>query len=288
MKKSIFIISLLFFLTHAEDANLVPADAVLIDTIEAVVFGQGGTEIVTHSDVIRPSLTGAQQKRDDIIFERLVYLDAQKFKIAPDEEGLDRYLAEIQKQNNLTLDDLKKIFSQAGYTYEEGREQFKRLQTVKTMMDFKVSSNLVIPRRQVEEYYDQHPLKEEGMYYLKHGFVSFEKDREKQKQKLSKLTPSSIDDFDIQWQEPYWFKKSEISDDKDFLFSLKTGSISEPQQTMNGFEFYYMIDKKDERIVPLEERYGDIVETLQRPKYQELMDKYKNQLFGTVSILSFG
>ena len=123
MKKLSVIIPLLFITTiyASQDERIVPDSAVTIDTIQAVVFGQGGAQVITRSDVTRPSLSGAPQSLDDLIFERLVFLDAQKYKIVPDEDAVDKYLALVQKENNLTLDQLKEVFASAGYSYEEGR-----------------------------------------------------------------------------------------------------------------------------------------------------------------------
>ncbi len=287
MKKTLFTLLAFSTLNVFSNDTKVPDDAFLIDTIEVVAFGQGGTEIVTLSDVLRPSLTGEKQSKDDIIFERLVYLDAQKFKIVPDEEGVDRYLAEIQKQNNLTLDKLKRIFQQAGYSYQEGREQFKRLQTVKTMMDFKISSNLIVPRKQVEKYYNEHPVKEEGSYYLRHGVVPFNDNKEQQEKELIAFAQTGKNDPGIEWENAYWYKKSELPDDKEFIFSMQRNEISKPVKIDGRYELYQLVDKKEERITPLDERYTDIVNILSRPKYEQLMKKYKKQLFDSVSILYF-
>jgi hypothetical protein len=117
-----------------------------------VIFGQEGSQVITASDVARPSLAGVQQTLDDIIFERLVYMDAQKYKILSDNDAVDRYLAIVQKENNLTHEQLRDIFSVSGYTYEEGREQFRVLQTVNSMLDFKIRSHVIVPKKQVEAY----------------------------------------------------------------------------------------------------------------------------------------
>ena len=265
----------------------VPDDAFMIDTIGAVIFSQEGTEIITFSDVVRPSLTGMQQSQEDLLFERLVYLDATKFKIAPNEEALDKYLAEIQKQNNLTLDELKLIFKQAGYSYQEGREQFKRLQTVKSLLDYKINSNLIVPKQQIEKYYNEQPEKEEAEYKLEYGTMTFQEDREDQQKQLLSFAQNQKNNPGVVWNEPFWMKDSEISEDKQFICTLKKGEISCPCETGTCFELYHLLDKKEEKVRSLEERYDDIARTLTQPKYEKLMEDYKKQLFDSVSILYF-
>lgn len=264
----------------------VPESAMLIDTMQAVVFGQGGTQIITFSDVVRPSLSGTQRTLDDLIFERLVYLDAQKYKILADEDAVDKYLAMMQKENNLTLDQLKEVFAQAGYSYEEGREQFKMLQAVNAMIDFKIRSHVIVPRQLVEQYYQEHPLIEEATYKIQIGFLpSVSGKEETQKKALAYMAKTAKEVRNIQWSEPFWIKKSDVAEDKQFIFNLKVGHSSLPLERAGGFEVYRLVEKKDERIPSLEERYKEIMDILRQPIYQDLMDKYRKQLFETSSIM---
>lgn len=294
--KKLLLLSIVFFGCFARDQKI-PSNAFLIDGIGAVMFGQAGTEIVTLSDVHRPSLTGVQQSQEDIIFERLVYLDAQKFKISPDEEAVDKYLQEIQKQNNLTLEELKQIFRQAGYSYEEGREQFKRLQTVKSLLDYKIHSNLIVPRQEIEAYYKNNPVTQEAEYTLEYAMIPFKGDKQDQREDLTefvtkqaaskKAKKDEAQELGLVWNEPFTMKKSEIADDKEFIFDMKVGAISMPREGTGGFELYRLVDKKDERVATLEERYQEIVRTLTEPKYEKLMSDYKKQLFDSVAIVYF-
>lgn len=286
MKKLITLSLISLSLICYADGPVVPASAVIVDTIEAVILGAGGVEIVTQSDVARPSLAGTPRTKDEIIFERLVFLDAQKFHIMAEEDAVDRYLANIQKENNLTLDQIKDVFQAAGYTYEEGREQFRRLQTVNSMLEFQIRSQLTPPRRQVEEYYAQHPVEQEASYHLQYGFVPFKgDDKDEQKQEVERRLSEGRDPRGVSWDDPFWIDASEISEEKSFILNLKAGQASSALERTEGFEVYRVLDRKDKRLVPLEERYREIVTILIQPRYQELMDKYKKQLFDTASII---
>src|ERR1700733_10802261 len=108
---------------------------VLIDQIEVVVFGQEDVEIITKSDVDRPSLGGGFRTKDEIVFEREVLLDAKKHKIPQDDEAVEAYLAQIQREHNLSEKELEQIFTASGYTVAEGRQQLQMMQTVNTMLD---------------------------------------------------------------------------------------------------------------------------------------------------------
>ncbi len=90
---------------------------------------------------------------------------------------------------------------------------------------------------------------------------------------------------DVQWAEPFWVKKDDIAENKHFIFNLKVGQSSLPSDRGNGLEVYRLVEKKDERIPTLEERYKEIADILRKPIYQDLMDRYKKQLFETSSVM---
>ena len=273
----------------SQDERIVPDSAVTIDTIQAVVFGQGGAQVITRSDVTRPSLSGAPQSLDDLIFERLVFLDAQKYKIVPDEDAVDKYLALVQKENNLTLDQLKEVFASAGYSYEEGRQQFRILQTVNSMLGLKIHSQVIVPRAQVEEYYQQNPAVQEAEYNLQYGFMPYVPEkREAQAKALRHMAQTGREVKDIQWNDSFWVKQSDVADDKAFIFSMKVDETSQPIAQQGGYELYRLIDKHEESIPTLDERYHEIADILRRPVFEELMENYKKNLFDSVSILNFG
>ena len=264
----------------------VPKSAFLIDTIQAVVFGSDGVQVIPYSDVIRPSLSGAPRTLDDLVFERLVYLDAQRFKILADDEAVDKYLATVQKDNNLSQDDIKKIFAQAGYSYQEGRDQFKMLQTVNSMLDFKIRSHVIVPRHLVQEYYDAHPVQEQAAYQIQIGFLSAIAGQEdKQIKAIAHMAKSGKAMKDIDWGQPFWVAQEDVAEDKAFIFNLKVGQTSLAQPVEGGFQIFKLVAKKESRIVPLDERYREIADILRRPIYDRLMDEYKKQLFATASVL---
>src|SRR5690606_30289248 len=139
---------------------------ILLDQIEVVVYGQEDVEIVTKSDIDRPALGGGYRTEDEIIFERSVLLDAKKHKIPNDEEAVDAGIEQMKREHDLSDEDLEAIFKASDYTLQEGRQQFQTMQMINTMLDVKVRSNLIVPRRDVEAYYNQHPEVVEATYTL--------------------------------------------------------------------------------------------------------------------------
>src|SRR6266404_6470612 len=132
MKMRIIVIFLMMTsVIYADEMNDIDtSNFVLLDQIEVVVYGQEDVEIITKSDIDRPSLGGGFRTKEDIVFEREVLLDAKKHHIPQDEEAVDAYLAQMQREYNLSEDQLEDIFTSAGYTVEEGRAQLQMMQTV--------------------------------------------------------------------------------------------------------------------------------------------------------------
>lgn len=267
----------------APAANLIDQDA-----IQAVIFTLDGNEIITQSDVMRPSLQGERRSLNDIIFETLVYLDAKKHKIEPDEDAVSRYLAKIMEDNGINLEQMEEIFRQGGRTLKEGREELRKMQAVGSMIDFKIRSNLIVPRKDVEAYYHAHPEIKPARYSLRYvqiPFYSMMTKAEQQRDLMKKIKNEGIDFLGL--SDPFWVTHGEVAEEKEFIYALKPGKITPPHVTEDGFEFYYLVEKVEECIVPLEERYREIANTLIQPKYAQLLAEYRTQLFDNASIIYF-
>ena len=264
---------------------------VLLDQIEVVVFGQEDVEIITKSDIDRPSLGGGFRSKDEIVFEKEIYLDAKKHKVPQDDEAVDAYLAQIQREHNLSEKELETIFTSAGYTVEEGREQLQIMQTVNTMLDVKIRSNLIIPRKDVEKYYEEHPTVIEATYTLERMFVPQSKRMaaDEQYNVLVKFarTGKGGANLNLEWGEPFIINHSDIAESKQFIYTMKVGKISSPERVQGGFELFRLVAKTAEHVKTLEESYRDIVDVLRRPKYEELMENYRQFLLDHSSVIYF-
>jgi parvulin-like peptidyl-prolyl isomerase len=271
------------------DALVDTTNFILVDQIEDVVYGQEDLEIITKSDIDRPSLGGGFRTKDEIIFEREVLLDAKKHHIPQDEEAIDAYLAQIQRENNLSEKELEEIFTNSGYTLEEGREQLQRMQTINTMLDVKIRSNLIIPRKDVEEYYKNNPTIIEATYTLQRAFVaqSPKMSAEKQLDVLTKYAKTGKGASGIVWSDPFTVNHSDIAASKQFIYDMEPGQMSVPQEVSGGFEMFKLVEKTSEIVKSLEDSYREIVDILRRPKYDELMEKYKDALMKNASIVYF-
>ncbi len=262
---------------------------ILVDQIEAVVYGQEDVEIITKSDIDRPSLGGGFRTKEEIVFEREVLLDAKKHHIPQDEEAIDAYLVQMQREHNLSEKELEDIFTASGYTIQEGREQLQMLQTVNTMLDIKIRSNLIVPRRAVEEYYKDHATIIEATYTLQRAFVPQSKKLSSNAQRnvLVKYAQTGKGVAGIVWGEPFVINHSDVAESKHFIYSMDLGQISSPEEVNGGFEMFKLVEKTPETVKSLEDSYREIVDILRRPKYEELMEKYREALLKSASVVYF-
>ena len=264
-----------------------PADAVLVDKIQAVVFAQDGTKIITQSETNRTSLDGRVRTLEDLVNEMLMILDAQKFKMVADDQMIDRHLAAVQRENNLSLEDLKQIFKASGYTFEEGREQFGMISVINQLLDFKIRSRLIVPEKDVVAYYNAHPQEIDAQYEVEYAVIPYDHalNKDEQLQELEHLLKTKSFEKHISWQAPYWIEENELAEDKKFITQLAVGQVSKPTQGSEGFELFRLKAKKERHNKSLDDRYREISEFLRKPRYEQLLNEYKEQLRANSAVL---
>lgn len=266
-----------------------PQDAYLLDAIEAVVHAPEGSKVITRAEVERPSLDGRPRTLEDLIYESLMLLDAKKFKMEPDEEMIDKHLASVQRENNITLEDLKKLFKSSGYSFEEGREQFGIISIVNNILDFKIRSRVVVPEKDVLAYYNANPENHDAASLIQHAVVSFSREQSKQEQQdeIQRFVRNNEGIVYIRWEEPFWIEHSELAEDKKFITRLGQGAISDPHEAADGFELFRVQEIRDAKLKTMEERYRSIVDVLRKPKYDQMLNDYRKELMSQASVVYF-
>lgn len=257
-------------------------ELMLINKIEAVVIGPEGNDIIDTFDVQRPGIDGRMRTIDDRILERKMYQDAKSMKIV-DPEAVQKQLKTVQKDNNLSEEALRGIFQAGGYSYEEGVQQFEVMTAVNQITGFKVASKMIIPEKDIVAYYNAHPEMLEAEYNIR--FAQFPSYAAASSPQLKKKIASG--DLVIAWDEPFWIKHTEIAQEKNYIYKLKPKQIHVHRTATGGYELIQLVEKKDERPVPLAERYAEIERALQPQKYQQLFVDYKKELDDKMAVIRF-
>jgi len=266
----------------------------VVDTIVAVVYGEDKDDIavITKSDITRPGIDGAIHGLDDKIFEKLLWFDAKKYRILQSEnkdEIIERHLKSVERENNISRKDLIEIFRKAGYTFEEGKEQFGVMYTVNAMIDFKVRGGLFVSQKEVQSYYDENPEYVDATYILQRGLIPYDysKTENEQLHEVSKQLAHTEKISNVEWAPAITIKQDQMAPSIAFIIDMKAGDISSPVLTKDGIEVFKLINVTPRRLRTFDERYAQIAEMLRRPKYQEILTNYKKELHDRASIVYF-
>ncbi len=269
-------------------ANVIELGQFVLDEIIVTVYGPERTRVICRSEVERLSIDGRKRTMEDVVFEELLFQETLRYKVPMDDSVIDKYIASLRREHNLSLDDIKGIFKNSGYSYEEGREQLRLMYAANSMLEHKVAARLIVPRDDIIKYYNEHPEHKEAKFELEIAFVPLEADvsvEKQQKELAEKIKRGSTHLFE--WRDPVWLKDSEIASAISFVKNMKAGDISAPQLVKGGFEVYRLKEHKAEHLVSLEKRYKAIEDELRAPRYNQLLAEYRVQVFKDATIVEY-
>jgi len=257
-----------------------------IDGVTVIIYGPERTRVVCETEVDRMTLDGRHRTLDDLIIEELLYQETLKYEIPIDESVIDKYIMGICKQHNLSMDDIRVIFKNSGFSEREGREQLRLMYAANSMIEYKITSRLMVPEDDVIKFYNDHPQYEEPAYTLKRAFVPHESgvSIKEMKQKI-KTALKTGKGFSFNWGDPFVLRENEIAPVMNFIVSMKSGDVSQPIQSSGGFELYKLVSKKPRIKVSLEKRYKEIVDRLRMPRFNSELEKYKKSLLDNATIV---
>lgn len=144
-----------------------PAPAAPVSRIAAVVNGDMITarELDRHvqSEMKARKILGKKDDRsaaelrkavlESMINEKLVYQQAAKEKIKATDEEIDRVIAEMMKESNLSPEVFKQQLVKEGITQKELREQAKLHILTQKLISRNVSGKVVVTENEINEYY---------------------------------------------------------------------------------------------------------------------------------------
>ena len=242
--------------------------------------------VLTQLDVERPSIDGRRRTLDELVMDLLMYSEATYFyRMIVPEDAVDKYINSIKEQHHLSDEQLRGMFKEVGYTYEEGRHQLAMGQAIDSLLNFKIRSRLVILEKDVRTYYDAHPAYEEASYRIKKGFIP---DGIFADEELKAVTNEMMKNPAIQWSTSYWLLENEITDErKEMLKGMKQSSYSHLEPATGGYEVIKLMQVKPRALKTFEDRYREISSILQEPQYYRLLDELKKELLDKYEIVYF-
>lgn len=261
-------------------------DVFLIDRILCTVSLGQDVEVITQSDLDRLSLDGASRTLEQLKFERAMYLEAKKMGMVPDDQALQQGRAQLEKENGLSRAQFDQLFLEIGYTAKEGMEELRHMQAINAILDFKVRSQLMVPRSEIEKFYQENPEMVSASYELEQALIPFSSTKSKQEQQalVDAYIAGTYRSKKVKWSPSFSIEHDDVAQGMRFVYALPEGGIGSVE-TEDGFLLLKVVAKHPGRERSLEERYEAIADQLRRPRYQQLMDEYKKELFAVVNVV---
>lgn len=264
----------------------IQAEFMLLDQGVVVVSGPAANTMITHTDVFNKLNTDGSkiplyhQIKMEVIRQQVA---AEKMPI--DETAADKYLASIQKTNNLSLDDLENLAGECYRTFAELKQLLGLQYTYDFFLYHKFRAHLVPSDKDVEDYCQKNPEVQPGSCTIQVAFVDFDvSNKIEVTEKLQAIIAGTISDTAIEWSDPIKVHITDIADDKLFINDMHIGQIH-MLEDKKSFELYKLVDRHDERIVPVSERKASVVEYLNRKMYENLLMKYEEHMMDDFAII---
>jgi hypothetical protein len=255
------------------------------DKTLCLIYDAEETVVITQKDLTRVNILGRPHSLYDLKIDALMCQDAHKLKISLPDDAIERMIEQIQKQNNISLNQFEALLKAEGHTLDSYRQELKNMQIINGMLDFRVYSRTTIPYESIMKYYNEHPRMQEPTYQLISCFISFDPTLTKEAQKDTIINQLKRENkFD--WTQPFWIKDFDIADEKNFIKSMNIQS-SMIQEEQYGFRVYTLLAKQESTLVPLNERYEEITKILKEPLEKELLTKYHEELLKNAIMVDF-
>ncbi len=262
--------------------NSLVAERYLVDKIDVVIMGyqQMDTfvELIMRSDSERPNLLGQMITLEELVTEACYYIDARRLRAVMTEDQIDMILASLQRTYNLTKEGLEEVIKGLGYTVEEGRKQLGRMNTVNSLLDMRVTGNIIIEKAEIDAYYEANPAYHDGIYTLQRAIIPFSADKDAQEEALKQLIANHADGLKATWSDSFSVNFAELAPDKAAIHTAKPNEIAFTGKTTDGFELYKLIARNEPALKTLAERYDEITDTLRRPQAEKMLATYQEAL----------
>lgn len=255
-----------------------PKKLVLEDEISAIIHTSPEHDpiILTRKELSRLSINGQPQTKEEVIRARKIeYEGVHVFKMPIPDEAITGYMRSLKEAHGMTDDQFKQKFEEAGYSYEEGIDELRRMLIVDQLFNFKIKSRLVVPEDEVRAHYNKNSQEVPAAYNIRQGFLS-----------SGILTDDELKDLRetgkhsnlVDWMSPYWRSEDDLASSLKHMSTMSDGSIAAVLSTGNGHEVIQLIKKRPKRTRTFEESYKEIADILQRPLFEKLVKEYEQEL----------
>ncbi|MCF7900256.1 hypothetical protein K9K77_01985 [Candidatus Babeliales bacterium] len=254
----------------------------LVNKIAIVVYTDDDPIMITQHSLNCKTLDGRTRTMHELLMEKLMCYEALTYyKIPITDEMVDKHLASLKEMHGIGDVQIKQLFKEAGYTYEEGREQLRASYAIQSLMGQLVDGRVVVEENEVKEYYKKNPIKEQASFRIKTAFV---KNGDMTDLQIQDLVEDGLYKDLVVWDSPYWLDIDEIAESKKYITSMKVGQVKS-EIVADGHHMVMLVNAKQERIKPFEECRSDIIGLLRGKNRQERFASYEKELLNKYDIV---
>ncbi len=261
---------------------LLPASAKIVEEIDHIV-AVVNDDVITATELARelrliksqlqrrqtrlpPDAVLRRQVLDKLIMEQLQLQEAARIGIRIDDETVNRVIARIARENNLTLEQFRQVLVREGFDFAEYRRQIRNNLTIAQLRKQRVESQVKVSQREVENYLINQANRagHDDEYHLAHILIALPEAaspqqianaRMKAEAILGRLregadftqtaiaesnAPDALQGGDLGWRKPGQLPT--LFADK--VRDLQPGQISDVIRSPAGFHIVKLIDKR--------------------------------------------
>ncbi len=261
---------------------LLPASAKIVEEIDHIVAVVNddvitATELARELRLIKSQLQRKQtrlppdnvlrkQVLDKLIMEQLQLQEAARIGIRIDDETINQVIANIARENNLSLDQFRQVLAREGFDFADYRRQIRNSLTIARLRKQRVESRVTVSPREVENYLSNQANRagHDDEYHMAHILIALPEAaspqqianaRMKAEAILGRLrkgadftqtaiaesnAPDALQGGDLGWRKPGQLPT--LFADK--VRDLQPGQISDVIRSPAGFHIVKMIDKR--------------------------------------------
>lgn len=255
----------------------------LLDKTLATIYHPEEKVVITKSD-LRPHLDGRPKELKEVVQKELIILDAKglKFDQRVTDQDVDKVLENLQKEHNMTREQLEDVFKSLGYDWEQGRQELKKIQLSDTMMHYRIKDKIFVEKSEIEKFYKDNPIYKGGSLKLQKTEIPFyETDSSSREEKLAKIDKFIKDGTivdKVTWDEQLEVEPGDLSEDKQFINDLPVDSVVKLKVDTEGISLLHIKEKSSRDLVTLEDREQEIASTLRKEKYERAVTEYEKEL----------
>lgn len=210
------------------------------------------------------------------------------------EDRVSKHVADLMLQNKIADPDefARTVREQTGISYEDFREEIENYYLTQEVIGREVASQIVIPRTEVQAYYDTHhdEFMREERIFLREILISNEgaTDEDAKKEadglverarrgelfdEMAREHSDAVTADEGGWLDP--FKKGDLRTEIEAdVWDKEKNYVTDPIKLDNGYLILKVIEHHQAGLAAFEEVENEITARLSEPKYQPLVRDY--------------